>query len=135
LGVADAEDGLSVQMIGEVLVASGLITAGQLQRALNIQQVEPDRLLGEILVDMGCLTPEELVSAAIGQLADRIAGHQGRSTLVGQVLVDAKLINQAQLDSALAYQQLHGGKLGEILVRLRLASQPQIETILRHLPQ
>jgi hypothetical protein len=126
---------LNVQMIGEVLVANGLITAGQLQRALNIQQVETDRLLGEILVDMGCLTPEELVSAATTQLADRVAGHQGRSTLVGQVLVDAKLISQAQLDGALAYQSLHGGKLGEILVKLRLASQPQIETILRHLPQ
>jgi hypothetical protein len=122
-------------MIGEALVAGNLITAGQLQRALNIQQVEPDRLLGEILVDMGCLTPEELVATAISQLADRVAGHQTRSSLVGQVLVDAKLISQTQLDGALAYQQLHGGKLGEILVRLRLASQPQIETILRHLPQ
>jgi hypothetical protein len=124
-----------MQMIGEVLAANGLITHGQLQRALNIQQIEPDRLLGEILVDMGCLTPEELVAAAISQLADRVAGHQNRGALVGQVLVDAKLISQAQLDSALAYQEVHGGKLGEILVRLRLASQPQIETILRHLPQ
>lgn len=46
-------------MIGEKLVAKGLITQAQLDEALGVQKAEPVRKIGEILVSLGYLDVEQ----------------------------------------------------------------------------
>jgi hypothetical protein len=122
-----------VPMIGEALIAKGYITRTQLDRALAIQKHEPDRLLGQVLIDIGCCTVFELLSVVSGQLADKLRMEAGITPPVGKVLLDAGLISPAQLEASLFYQERKGGRLGDVLVELRLATRTQIEQILEAL--
>lgn len=47
--------------IGEFLVENKIITRAQLDDALDMQQYNKDRLIGEILVTQGVLTKEHLI--------------------------------------------------------------------------
>jgi hypothetical protein len=47
--------------LGEFLVNSGIITASQLNEALDLQRFNKDRRVGEILVTMGILDRDQLV--------------------------------------------------------------------------
>jgi len=50
--------------LGDLLIDRGVIDAEQLEHALRLQKEErQDRLLGEILVDLGYATPEQVLSA------------------------------------------------------------------------
>jgi len=50
--------------LGDLLIARGAITDNQLQHALQVQQNgQQDRLLGEILTDLGYATQEQVLSA------------------------------------------------------------------------
>lgn len=58
-----------VEPLGHRFVEAGLVTPGQLDRALEEQRRRADRpLLGSLLVEMGCLSPE----AAAPVLEDHI---------------------------------------------------------------
>ncbi len=46
-------------LLGQLLLASGVVTPDQLREALCRQQ-ESGQLLGELLVEMGALTPAQL---------------------------------------------------------------------------
>jgi hypothetical protein len=122
-----------VPMIGEALIAKGYITRTQLDRALAIQKHESDRLVGQVLIDIGCVTVFELLSVVSGQLADKLRSEAGITPPVGKVLLDAGLISTAQLEASLYYQERKGGRLGDVLVELRLATRTQIEQILEAL--
>jgi type IV pilus assembly protein PilB len=56
--------------LGEILVEQGLITQEDLDRAL-LQQSRTDQLLGRILIDMGMLKEGELMAALAGQVGYR----------------------------------------------------------------
>jgi predicted transcriptional regulator len=47
------------KQIGQILMESGMINLDDLNEALEIQKSSPQKL-GEILVSMGSITPEEL---------------------------------------------------------------------------
>jgi hypothetical protein len=113
---------------GRLLVAGGYITEEQLGEARAEQVGEPGRFLGEILVARGWLTTDQLVEAALPQLGAPAPALPPR---VGEVLVGCGLITPAELDTALAHQRRHGGKVGAALVQQRVVSQRQIETTLR----
>jgi len=49
--------------IGKFFIENGIINESQLKEALELQQDNKDRLLGEILVTMGVLTKEDLIMA------------------------------------------------------------------------
>ena len=49
---------------------------------------------------------------------------------LGQLLIDAKLLQASQLDVALLEQRKTGGKLGEVLVRLRFVSEEAVSAVL-----
>jgi hypothetical protein len=49
--------------IGRFFVENGIITAEQLQEALDLQTDNRDRLLGEIFVTLGFLSKEDLIMA------------------------------------------------------------------------
>jgi len=51
-------------LLGDLLIAGGIITEGQLAAALAAQgQSRPQRLIGEIIVDLGYATKEQVLSA------------------------------------------------------------------------
>lgn len=52
--------------LGEILVDDGIITAAQLQRALTVQK-EKNGFLGQILVDLGFVTQDVVVSTLVRQ--------------------------------------------------------------------
>ncbi len=50
-------------LIGKILLATKIITKEQLREALHIQEREPQKLLGEILMDAGYATQEDVLMA------------------------------------------------------------------------
>jgi type IV pilus assembly protein PilB len=62
--------------LGEVLVEQGLISAEDLERAL-VQQSRTDRLLGRVLLDMGLLKEADLMAALAGQVGYRFVDLAG----------------------------------------------------------
>ena len=58
--VIAAADAHPVEPLGAILVRKGLITPKQLQEALDLQAQMPNKLLGEVLLDMGLVTREEI---------------------------------------------------------------------------
>lgn len=45
---------------------------------------------------------------------------------IGEVLLERALINQQELDKALAHQQAHGGLMGQILIQLGFVTEEEI---------
>lgn len=52
-----------VKRVGEFLIENKIINQAQLNEALELQNDNKERLIGEILVTLGYLTKEELVMA------------------------------------------------------------------------
>jgi hypothetical protein len=66
------------RLLGEILVDSGQVTLVQLNEARRRQMQERERRIGEILVEMGHLSPDALARAlAIQSSEDR--GRGGRA--------------------------------------------------------
>ena len=51
------------------------------------------------------------------------------SPRLGQLLIEMGLITPSQLDIALKYQQVNGGRLGDILVTLKIITQEDFEKV------
>ena len=49
---------------------------------------------------------------------------------LGDMLVEARLINREQLESALKHQQVHGGRIGSILVTLGHLKEERLRSTL-----
>ncbi|MBI4870762.1 MAG: hypothetical protein HY814_04260 [Candidatus Riflebacteria bacterium] len=54
-------------LLGELLVEAGLVTRAQVETALSVQG-RTGRKLGEILCDLGFITPDRLIEALLAQL-------------------------------------------------------------------
>src|SRR5207245_5735668 len=108
--------------LGDLLVAEGLATPAEVQKALRVQsQSKTYMLLGEILVAQKVITRNQLLS-----VLDR---HRRRSRL-GELLVKSKAITSDQLEAALAEQRRWKQTLGEIVVRLKYVSEEQMRRAL-----
>jgi len=106
-------------LLGQLLLKDGLITEGQLEEALRVQQgFEGYIPLGHVLVEQKVITRKQL-----NGLLDR---HRKRPKL-GAVLVAARVITTDQLDRAIAVQQTRRVRLGDALRRLGLATERQIK--------
>ena len=57
------------QKLGQMLLQSGRITQGQLAEAISTQDGR-GRLLGDVLVDLGYVTPED-IAQALAMLANK----------------------------------------------------------------
>jgi len=62
------------RLLGMILVDSGLVTLTQLGEARRRQMQETERRIGEILVEMGHLSPEALARALAIQEAEENRG-------------------------------------------------------------
>ena len=109
-----------INRIGENLLLQGYITDEQLAEALQIQQ-KKGGMLGDILVECGFLSLQELT--------EYIATSQ--FSKLGERLIQANIISSEQLNRAIEYQKLNGGRLGDILVLLGYLSKETLEDFLK----
>ena len=144
----EAHAAMQSRLIGAVLIEKGLITAEQLEVALDVQSKTGERL-GEIVVAQFGVSRLELASVLAEQWAELDAPKlappsQQASKLkvvepltpdevhirrpIGEIFVELGFISVEQLDAALKAQGESGARIGEILVeqgslsRLDLAS-------------
>ena len=97
--------------LGEILLDEGTITQEQLDKALE----DGNRKIGEILVEDGITTPEKIEKALAEQKP------------IGEILAEKGIITEPQLDNALKQQ---GKKVGERLVESGAATTESIDTAL-----
>jgi hypothetical protein len=123
------------RQLGELLVAEGLLTEDELERALA-EQVTTGRLLGQILVANSYLSAFSLARVLSEQHGVELSRKEGVSAPpippvsqpeqawrpLGKLLVDLEFLTESQLERALAAQREEGGRLGEILVSRGLLS-------------
>jgi len=107
--------------LGEVLIETGLLTPDQL-REVTLQQHYEGGRLGDICVRSGYFTQLQLDRAI--QL-----WHKKRFRL-GDTLLAKGYVTQAQLDEALAMQARSGGKLGETLVFMGILDENTLYDVL-----
>ena len=97
--------------LGEILLDEGTITQEQLDKALE----DGNKKIGEILVEDGVTTPEKIEKALNEQKP------------IGEILAEKGVITEPQLDNALKQQ---GKKVGERLVESGATTPESIDTAL-----
>ncbi len=103
--------------LGQILLRREVITQADLEDALRVQEAEPDRPLGEILVAQMSATAAQVREALHEQLAD---------ARLGQILVRIGAVSKGALAAALALQAERGGLLGELLIEARACDDGQV---------
>jgi hypothetical protein len=109
-------------LIGALLVKEGLITRPALQEALVVQaRMEGYRPIGQILVERCLVTRTQL---------DLVLERYQKKRRLGDVLVEAKALTEAQLTAALTHQRGTDRRLGEVLVGLGLVGERRVREAL-----
>ena len=85
----------SDETLGQALVANGTMSQDQLDFALMLKDAQPDKYLGEILIQIG--VPQEKINKALY--------YSNRRKTFGEILIDQGLISQGQLEEALSKQR------------------------------
>lgn len=108
------------KQLADILVETGIISRKTLERALERQKAEGCQL-EEVLLDMGVVTLQELEEALLYQDSSTTA-HQEKK-LLGDLLVEARIISQHTVGRALERQKSEGKQLGVILSEMGVISE------------
>lgn len=112
-------------MLGELLVARKKLTRTDMLQALADEQTKRRVPLGEVLINMGLITHQDLQGVLAWQTQKKRLTQMGVSRL-GEVLVDQKVLTEAALAEALRHQVLDPQPLGRILVARGLCTPEQV---------
>jgi len=82
---------MTEKTLGQILIEKNIITPAILDLALKRQEREKGKYLGEILFEMG--VPQDEINKALDRFDKR--------KLIGQILIDLKIITPQQLEEAL----------------------------------
>jgi serine/threonine-protein kinase len=126
-------------LLGQIAVQERIVTPGQLDECLRLQQVsDPPKRLGQLLLEKGYLTAERLdaLMAIQRARAETIAADPGRGGLFGQIALRLGCVTQLQLDECLREQDSlsQDGSpvlLGQLLLRKNFITTDQFLEILR----
>lgn len=129
-----SDRGSAKRLLGTILVDGGFVSSHELEAALN-KQKQTNEQLGEILVRMGVLDPVDLSAALsvqkdLASVEEAVKAAAGVRLLLGDLLLKARRITQAQIDYALMEQRSTGEKLGETLVRLGFVKKNELDAVL-----
>ncbi|MDQ7010940.1 MAG: GspE/PulE family protein [Mariprofundaceae bacterium] len=109
----------SPEPIGEIIVREKLANSKAIEQALHTQQDEREKPLGRILVDGKKIAGK--------QVREALQKQQHKRMKLGEILIEAGLIKQADLDKALTDQAMRRGKkLGEVLVEQKIISEEEL---------
>lgn len=111
------EDRIEDNRIGQLLLRHRVLTLAQLEECLDYQLEHPGTLLGEVVIDKGIATVEDIHGVLKLQLSE---------LRLGQILTRTKCISQEQLDIALVDQENTGELLGSILIGFGFCTPEQI---------
>jgi type II secretory ATPase GspE/PulE/Tfp pilus assembly ATPase PilB-like protein len=112
----------AVLRLGDLLVAEGLATQTQVQKALRVQaQSKTYMPLGHILVAQKVITRRQLLA---------VLARYRRSSKLGELLVKSEALTPEQLATALAEQRRWRQTLGETLIRLKFVTEEQLRRAL-----
>lgn len=122
------------RLLGSILVDGEFIAPHDLEIAIERQKQTNDQL-GDILVSMGVLDPRELkavlsIQKDLTSLDDAVKVAAGVRLLLGELLLKAKKLTQAQIDLALQEQRRTGEKIGEVFVRLGFLMEHELNVLL-----
>jgi hypothetical protein len=113
-------EGRPRRLLGEILVDEGLITRNELDAALKAQAERPHTPIGQLLVERGTIK-RELLDAVLDK-------HR-----LGKLLLAMNVITSEQLDNALWRQRVTGLRLAEVLLKLRYVGEDQLrQALARH---
>lgn len=126
-------------LVGRIALAEGLITQERLEECIQSQAQTPrapSRALGEILVQRGYLTLEQLDWVISIQRArfQRISADPARGGLFGQIALRLDYITPNQLNEGLREQEVGGGSppmIGELLLRKKFLTIGQFQDVLQ----
>lgn len=118
------------EQLGSILYQAGLVSAAQVEIALEIQEQQPDLRLGEILALQEWVEPAtaNFFVEQWQHLRDRQPDRP-----LGQYLKQAGLLNERQIETLLAAQQQTKLKFGELAVSKRWIGQATLDFFLQHL--
>ncbi len=103
--------------LGDILVNDGLITPEQLDKSMAIQKDHPNLPIGQILCQLGYLAKDDLNTTL----------HYYKKRLkIGDILVNSRLIDKRMLDHALTVSQRDKIPVGKALVNLRYVQEEQL---------
>jgi len=108
---ASSQTALGTNLLGELLVARGLLAADDLQKALALQRERKDRL-GKILIDLGFISQRDLYAA----LADQLGVPQIQPGELGELAEEAAKLSPAFLKQFLLYPYRRDG--GPVLLAM-----------------
>lgn len=114
----------TLKPLGEQLLESGLLSDAQLEQALFLQKQNPERLLGQILIESEFLTQSEFESFMQARI--------GIQQPLGELLIQRGLIQREQLNQALSVQMQSGPAakpLGQLLVEQGSIAQAVLDEI------
>lgn len=113
-----------MSFLGRFLVEQGAITEAQLEDGLRFQR-ENNRRIGEVAVDRGLLSPEQVL-----QIRDR---QQEDPRLFGDIAVGERRLTRRTLDELLFFQKVQHTYLGEALLLRGHINREQYQQLLgRH---
>lgn len=120
--------------IGRILLDGRFLSQQKLGSALE-EQKRTKEILGQVLVRMGILGPEDvkvslLVQTHLNSVTDAVKVAAGERQLLGELLVQSGRITSEQLDYAISEQQRTGEKLGEVFKRLGMLTEGQLNALL-----
>lgn len=108
--------------LGQLLIERGLLTDEQLDEAL-VRQAQSGELLGALLVETSIVTAP-LLTAILAEQAGVVWKP------LGELLVERGLLSASELEDALAEQRETGERLGSILVERRVVAGAVLAAIL-----
>lgn len=126
LNPSDAQKALEISHpIGHYLMAAGLVTQVQIDVAL-VEQSQTGVCLGNILAEKGWLK-QQTVDFMVEQIQRQQQPPARAYRKFGEYLVEAGLVTEADVQAALAEQQLTGIRLGAILASRGLIGQQTVD--------
>jgi hypothetical protein len=111
------EDVIEDNRLGQLLLRFRLLSHEQLQACLDEQLADPERYLGELLIEKGLVSQEDIDNALRLQLNE---------LRLGQILVRTGSISDDQLQMALVEQERSGELLGSVLIGLGLCTPEEV---------
>jgi type II secretory ATPase GspE/PulE/Tfp pilus assembly ATPase PilB-like protein len=111
--------------LGALLISAGVLNRGALEQGINAQSAARSVPIGQILIEQKRLDKETIDEAVELQKRKRLR--------IGDVLKEAGLVSEQDIEHALAEQKKRRGKrLGEMLVDLGILKERDLSATLAH---
>lgn len=137
-----------IDRLGELLVKLHVIKLSQLTHLLEKQRAHPEKKLGELAIEQGLITPEELrhfldqlqqekdsVALSLHEMGHMTEDEKWQRLLqhqhLGELLIQRQALRLSQLIDAMQEQKRHPEKkLGQILIDKHLITKGELESVL-----